>query len=351
MSRVGTYGVTSFVRTTQPFCLGQNTVIIHSKIDSKFLYYVLLSPIVKRQIESKVVGSTQKTISLKDIRELKILLPSKFEREIIGQFLSFFDEKIELNNSMNRTLEALGQALFKRWFVDYEFPNQEGKPYKSSGGKMIDSELGLIPATWYFSKIGSVLKTQAGGTPSRSKQEYWETGEIPWIASGKINEFRIIEPTGYITLQGLKNSSAKIMPKRTVLLALIGATVGQVSMLEIESSINQNVLAVVGSDDLPSEYVYFWIKNIIDKIITSQSGGAQQSINKKIVDNSPILIPDSNVMNEFYNLTKPIFERISLNCFQSNNLGKIRDTLLPKLMSGKIRVLIIKEKTEPAIHA
>jgi type I restriction enzyme S subunit len=190
-----------------------------------------------------------------------------------------------------------------------------------------------------FRKIGQVLTTVLGGTPDRANPEYWG-GDVPWINSGKINEFRIIEPTECITEKGLENSATKLLPKRTTVIAITGATLGQVSLLEISSSANQSVIGILESKELPAEYIYFWIKQSIQNIIAWQTGGAQQHINKQNVNDSLLLIPDKILLQNYLSIIRPFFNKITLNCFENLNLGKIRDFLLPKLMSGKIRVPI-----------
>jgi len=129
-----------------------------------------------------------------------------------------------------------------------------------------------------------------------------------------------------------------LLPKRTIVLAITGATLGQISRLEIDSCANQSVIGILESEKISSEYMYFWIKNKIKGIISFQTGGAQQHINKTNVDNYPLLIPDEKTLSNFNSLVKPIFKQISINCFQNQTLAQIRDTLLPKLMSGEVRV-------------
>ncbi len=245
-----------------------------------------------------------------------------------------------INQNQNKTLEAIGQALFKHWFIDFEFPNEEGKPYKSSGGEMVESELGEISKGWKISTIGGEFKTILGGTPSTEHKEYWCDGTIPWINSGKVNEFRIIEPSTYITKEALESSATKLMPAKTTVIAITGATLGQVSRLEIESCGNQSVVGVIESEKIFSGYVYFLIKFNIDKLISHQTGGAQQHINKNNINDLPIIIPDEKILNRFKQIIVPIFTKISNNCFSNKDSSEIRDNLLPKLMSGKIRVPI-----------
>jgi len=320
--------------------LGSTLAIVKQKnniIDNKFLYFVFLNK--QSELRGNTTGSAIPHADKNRINSMKIAVPkSKEEQSAIASTLSSLDSKIELNRQMNKTLEAIGQAIFKHWFVDFEFPNEEGKPYKSSGGEIVNSELGEIPKGWRVSKIGDELKTVLGGTPSTTKKSYWESGTIGWINSGKINEFRITEPTAYITEEAVNNSATKLLPKGTAVLAITGATLGQVSRIEIGTCANQSVIGIIESKTISSEYIYFWIKYTIGEIIRNQTGGAQQHINKNNVDNSTILIPSEKVIEEYQRIIKPIFDKISLACFESLTLSQLRDLLLPKLMTGKIRV-------------
>lgn len=322
-----------------PFSAQRAVAILRPKKDLNtfFLFYWLVSPVFKRLLWSRVNATAQPGVFLGELGKLPIPLPQIQEQESIAELLSNIDSKIELNHQMNKTLESIGQAIFKRWFIDFEFPNEEGKQYKLSGGEMIDSELGKIPKNWKVEKLGDNLTTILGGTPDRTKVNYWD-GDVPWINSGKVNEFRIIEPSEYITKEGLDNSATKLLPKRTTVLAITGATLGQVSLLEIDSCANQSVIGILESKEIPSEYIYFWIKNKINDIISWQTGGAQQHINKGNVDSSLFLIPKKDILIKYLEIVKLLFNKISINCFEINNLSKIRDSLLPKLMSGQIRV-------------
>ncbi len=286
-----------------------------SELKSKWLFYFLKSPFAKDYIFRHSAGTTQQYMTLGSLRNFPILFPkSKEEQHSIAKILSSLDEKIELNNKMNKTLEEIGQAIFKKWFIDN--PEKEG---------------------WELSTIGKELKTILGGTPSRVKPEYWN-GNINWINSGKVNEFRIIKPSETITEEGLRKSATSLLPKGTVVLAITGATLGQVSRLEINSCANQSVIGVLENEKFSSPYVYYWIKNKIWDIVGHQTGGAQQHINKGNVDNYELLIPDEQTLKDFNKIAEPIFKQISINCFQNQTLSQIRDALLPKLMSGEIRV-------------
>lgn len=338
--RVGTVGkVVKLRKQLYRYALSPTLAVIQPlrKKDGKFIHCVVREPSFFSRVTQQMTGTTRPAIGIQLLRKISIPLPSEEEREAIAKVLSDLDSKIELSRRMNKTLEAIGQAIFKHWFVDFEFPNEQGKPYKSSGGAMMESELGEIPKEWDVNQIRNILKTVLGGTPDRTKKEFWD-GNIPWINSGKVNEFRIIEPTEYITEKGLNKSATELLPKRTTVIAITGATLGQVSLLEINSCANQSVIGILESDNIKSEYIYFWIKQTIEKIISCQTGGAQQHINKTNVSDSLILIPESKVLGKYILTTKNIFNHITLNCVEELTLAQIRDALLPKLMSGQIRV-------------
>jgi type I restriction enzyme S subunit len=312
----------------------------NDKINTDYLYYVLRSNIIKEQFKTMSSGTAQPQLPIKDLKKILLPVPNKEVQKYIFKILSSLDDKIELNNKMNRTLEKIAQAIFKHWFVDFEFPDENGKPYKSSGGKMVDSEMGQIPKGWKVETIGNVLKTVLGGTPDKTNNKFWINGTIPWINSGKINEFRIIQPSEYITQEAFDNSATKMMPKGTTVIAITGATLGQISRLEMDMCANQSVIGIIENENIPSSYIYLFIKNEIKNIIKHQTGGAQQHINKKNVDDHYFLIPELKVLKIFNIIVGNIMQAISNNCFQNQTLSQLRDSLLPRLMAGKIKVCI-----------
>ncbi len=268
---------------------------------------------LRRKFLEFTSGSAQPQMPIRDLKQINILLPSLPEQHAIASVLSSLDDKIDLLHHQNKTLEAIAETLFRQWFVE------EAKE------------------EWEEYKIGDKLDILLGGTPSTKKPEYWN-GDIFWINSGEINKFRILEPTKHITQLGLDNSSTKVLPKSTTVLAITGATLGQVSRLEIDACANQSVIGIIDNDEFSNEYIYLWIKFFIKDIISNQTGGAQQHINRNNVRNTIIIKPDKVTYNKFMNFVKPIFSKISTNSFQIRTLEKLRDTLLPKLMSGQVRV-------------
>jgi len=292
-----------------------------------FLAYYLRSSIFQNLLHSYTVGSGQPTIPMKNIRIIKIPNPKISEQEKIITIFSNLDSKIQNLQNQNIILEHTAQTIFKSWFVDFDGVTE----FK-------DSKLGQIPKKWNVSNLGSKLITKSGGTPSRNVDFYWINGTINWINSGKVRDFRIINPVEMITKEAMDNSSTKFIPKKTTVIAITGATLGQVSFTEIDSCISQNVVGILETKDLSSEFIYFWIKHIMNILMSSQTGGAQQHINKKIVDDSLLMIPDKQITEKFTNVVKPSFEKIASNCLEIINVNKIFYNILPKLMSGEIQV-------------
>ncbi len=351
-SREGTYfGVAAEVPVGIRVCLGQRMVLIRpdkNQVNAGFLRYWLNSPIMAAHIHGYRDGTVAERLNLPTIRALPIVVPPRANQDNIAAVLGAMDDKIELNRRMNATLEAMARALFQSWFVDFEpvraklddslYHNIDEVTTNLFPSSFEESAIGHIPSGWGLSTIGSKLQTVLGGTPSRAEPTYWTDGTVPWINSGKTNEFRIIDPSEWITTEALEKSATKLLPSRTTVLAITGATLGQVTIAEIPCCANQSVVAIPASEQFPTEFVYPWVKHNIDKLIASQTGGAQQHINKGNVDELALLCPDSRVMAAYRDKVKSLFDRIAANCFQTRTLTVLRDTLLPKLLSGEVSI-------------
>jgi type I restriction enzyme S subunit len=312
--------------------------------DPRFAFYFLKAIDFDRYNS----GSAQPSLNRNFIYPIPVCVPKPKEQRAIADVLGTLDDMIELNRETNGLLEEMARALFKSWFVDFDpvRAKLEGRPPAGMDAATAalfpdhfqDSELGQIPMGWEVSTIGEKLKTVLGGTPSRARAEFWTNGTVPWINSGKTNEFRIIEPSELITTEALEKSATKLLPRRTTVLAITGATLGQVSIAEIECCANQSVVAILASVEFPTEFIYPWIKENIEKLIASQTGGAQQHINKGNVEELSLLCPDERVVSAFTDLVRPMFDTIDSNLNESRDLATLRDTLLPKLLSGEVSV-------------
>ena len=297
--------------------------------DNDYLYYLISSPLVKGPAIKSMSGATgRQRANLDKIKQIEVPDISIKAQQKIAKFLSNYDDLIENNNRRIKILEEMAQKIYKEWFVDFKFPGHETTTFK-------DSPLGKIPNDWEVKKIGKEYKTYLGGTPSRNEIKYWN-GDIPWLNSGKTNELRITEASEYITKAGLEKSSTKLMPKFTTVLAITGATLGQVSMLGDEMCANQSVVGVYSNTN--QEFVFYLLKDKIKKLIQNASGGAQQHINKDIVNEMEFILPTNNILNDFTNILKPINLEIFNLLHKNRVLKQTRDTLLPRLISGEINV-------------
>lgn len=299
--------------------IGSNLYMVDNKsdVDNRFLFWLLRTPQYINHIRYSQTGTTVRMITKKDIENFTFHCPPKNQRNTISSLLWNIQDKIETNRKINIRLEELAQALFKSWFIDFE-------PF---GGKM--------PEDWEEGKLGDICKCVLGGTPNRANPEFWG-GDIPWINSGEVNKFRILEPSEYITELGLEKSATKLLPKGTVVLAITGATLGQVSLLEIDTCANQSVVGILETLEMPFTYLYPFINSAIAELLKLQTGGAQQHINKQNVESMTIRIPSKEVLTRYDSIERPIYNRIACICFESARLAILRDTLLPKLMSGEL---------------
>ena len=329
-SEGATLGEVAILKQKKDYCIGQRLFAIRCNpklLDPHYLYYYLISQKGQNEIFTKATGSTVEGLRQYEVENIVINLPSIEIQKKIGKILSTLDYQAELLKKQNKILEKIIQSTFKSWFVDFDGQTE-----------FVDSELGQIPKGWKVNKIHDVLCVKTGGTPSKNNEKYWKSGTIPWIGSARTKNLRIIEYDEMITDEGKQNSSTILIPKRTTVLAIIGNTIGEVSLTEIDCCINQNIAAIIGTKDIPSEYIYPYIKNKIFDIMSWMSGGAQASLNQNSIKQTNIILPDQKSIKHYFVIVKPIYDKISFNLFTIKTLSQIRDSLLPKLMSGEIQV-------------
>lgn len=338
--RVGTIGKINYQKRKKIW-LSDNVLYFKTKNTDllKYVYYFL------KNIDFSYlnVGSTQPLIKQSDLKELLIAIPrNENEQKAIARILSSLDDKIELNQRINKTLEAIAQAIFKHWFIDFEFPNEEGKPYKSSGGEMVyNEELGKeIPKGWRVGIVNDVAHVVGGGTPSKRKPQYFTKKGIPWLTPKDLSgyDWKYIDRGAIdISREGLENSSAKLMPPGTVLFTS-RAPIGYAAVAMNEVTTNQGFKSLVPKENMVTDYLYYFIKKSIPLIQSLASGSTFKEISGNEMKKIPILIPPYSLLLRFENLLLPL-NKLMINIREENiRLTKIRDTLLPKLMSGKIRV-------------
>ena len=246
---------------------------------------------------------------------------------------------VEVFYSINDNLEAQTRLIYERWFTQFDFPDLNGKPYKSAGGDLVyDARTGQnIPIKWKSVYLGDVCECLLGGTPRSEESSYWN-GKINWITSGKVNEFRISEPSEKITELGLKNTSTYLLPKNTTVLAITGATMGQVSILNIDACANQSVVGVLENDTLRTEFIYHTIISSIKGLLNQKAGAAQPHINKENIKSIAFALPPNEILQKYYSLVSPLFTQILKNESENLQLTELRNWLLPLLMNGQATI-------------
>ena len=305
---------------------------------SEYVYYLAISSIIREPAIKSMSGTSGRQRVDPDIFEqIQVPAPDLDEQQAIVKILSDLDEKIELNNQMNKTLEEIAQAIFKRWFIDFEFPNENGEPYKSSGGEMVESELGMIPKGWEVKAIKNIGNVVCGKTPSIKVKENFGF-DFPFITIPDMhgNTF-VVKTERYLSHIGMISQKNKLIPPFSICVSCI-ATPGLVSITSEYSQTNQQINSIVCHKNDQIYFTYLNMKIRTDEIKKMGLGGSA-TLNLNTTDFGNIKMVFSDVtISAFDRIVAPLFLKILANSKENLNLALVRDLLLPKLMTGKIRV-------------
>jgi type I restriction enzyme S subunit len=254
-------------------------------------------PEFDRYARFKSHGSVREIFDWEEMCNVKLPIPSlERQREIVAEY-NTVQKRIDLNNQLIQKLEETAMAIYKQWFVDFEFPDENGKPYKSNGGEMEESELGEIPKGWRGSTIKDFCTDmKSGGTPSRNNIEYWDNNDVPWLKTGEIKSNILINTEEYVSFEGLKNSSAKMLPKNTVLMSMYGVNAGEIGILKFEACTNQACCGMICNDEHESVYLYYHLLHNQEYIASQAIGGAQENLSKDFIEKIYIIIPKGDVL-------------------------------------------------------
>ena len=326
---------------TQRCCIGRGIASLRMKNgNQEYLYYLLRE--YRRYIETRESGTVFGSINKKGLEELKLPFPPKEEQEKIANILSSLDDKIQLNNEMNKTLEEMAQSIFKRWFVDFEFPNEDGKPYKSSGGEMVDIELGMIPKGWEVKALGDICDVKGGKRLPKGKAVLDEKTEYPYlrvtdITSGYVN----MNSIKYIDEETREKISRYIIEYSDLYISIAG-TIGLVGSINKEldgASLTENMARII-CNNIEKYYMKLYLNygEIQHLIKTRAVGSTQPKLPLYVIKDIPVLVPTDKVMNRFKEIIIPVYKSIEENLSNIETIVEIRDSLLPKLMSGEIKV-------------
>ena len=317
-----------------------NSIIVNEKFDSDYIYYLFKNNYAV--FRNAASGSTAIPILNKtdfDNLRFKVELDLNEQCKMVS-ILSKIDDKIETNDQINQELEAMAKTLYDYWFVQFDYPDQNGKPYKSSGGKMVyHPELKReIPEGWGVAKVEDIAQTGSGGTPKSTNVSYYSNGEIPWINSGELEQTVITSTSNFITEEGLNNSSAKLFPSGTILVAMYGATAGKVSFLTFEASTNQAICAIMLTDIRMRYYLKNVIEDLYQYLVKLSTGSARDNLSQDMIKNIKVVIPSNDILDRFYDFSNNIIKEITKKQQENEQLTQLRDWLLPMLMNGQVRV-------------
>ena len=329
ISARGTVGALSQI--SRPMAFNQSCYGITSKDDyciNDFLYYLLKYTVPK--IKMITHGSVFDTITKDTFKRIEVMLPPLDVQKLIANILSSLDDKIELNNRINANLEEQAQTLFRRWFVDFEFPNEQGLPYKSNGGKFIDSELGRIPKEWKVGTLSDIANIIMGQSPSG--ESYNENGEGKVFYQGR-TDFGNRFPS-----RRLFTTEPKRMAEENSVLLSVRAPVGDINIAIEKCCIGRGLASIKAKNDFYSFLLYTML-NLKDKLnLFNGEGTVFGSINKTSLESIHIVKPNLLTVQSFEFLIKDFDRQIKRNYYEIVSLEQLRDVLLPKLMNNEIKL-------------
>lgn len=317
--------------------LNQNAVRVRGiNINQEFLYYLLRDKKFSDYLIATAQGSaSQASITQKDIKDYIVDIPNNNEQKAIAKILSDLDEKIEVNNKINKNLEEMAQAIFKQWFVDFEFPNEEGKPYKSSGGEMVESELGMIPKGWKIKNITELVD-------SISIKHKFDKEKVIFLNTSDILEGKFLNKE-YSEISNLPGQAKKSISKDDILYSEIRPKNKRFAYVNFDSEdyVVSTKLMVLRSKNLKySQVIYYLLtgKEFVEKIniLAESRSGTFPQITFSTLKSITLAFPEESRFN--LDIFKNILDKFYDLANENEKLEKLRDTLLPKLMSGEIRV-------------
>lgn len=364
-SDMGKSAITKYLSVTNQQI---NSIVVSDEFYYKFVYYNLSSR--KAEIRGLAGGSAQPILNKSDFSQIKMFVPPLTEQKAIAHILGSLDDKIELNRQMNETLEAMAQALFKSWFVDFDpvidnalaagnaIPDEfaerakQRKAIEKKDNSDIQSlfpaefeftkEMGWIPKGWSIKKAEEIASITIGKTPPRKESKWFsdtQKDNLVWVSirdMGNSNVF-INDSSEYLTKESIKKFNVKVIPRNSVMLSF-KLTLGRVLIAQKELTTNEAIAHFCNPQfSMSKEYIYCYLSNFKYDSLGSTSSIAT-AVNSKIIKGMPFIVPSEQVLSAFETLSKIYFDKISLVNQQIDSLANLRDTLLPKLMSGELRI-------------
>ncbi len=322
--------------------------------DPKFVSYFLRT----LDFESFNDKSSVPGINRNHLHAARVRVPERAEQRAIALILGALDDKIELNRRMNETLEEMARALFKSWFVDFDpvRAKMEGRrPFGMDDetaalfpDSFEGSALGEIPKGWIITSIGEAVKVMGGWTPSTKEPSFWDGGTHCWATPKDLSKLQspvLLDTERRVTDAGLAKISSGLLPVGTVLLSS-RAPIGYLAVAQVPVAVNQGFIAMLCDGPLTTHYVLHWARHNVEHIQGRAGGTTFPEISKKNFRPMSVLVPSDEVLSAFEKRVTPLYGKMSLNLRQSSTLAAIRDVLLPKLLSGEVRVEEAEEQIE-----
>lgn len=321
-------------------------VPLQDNVDKRWINFVLRSQPSQNFIHTHANTTVQATFNLRDLARLPIPMPPDRVRIPASQLLSALDDKIDLNHRMNETLEGTARAIFKDWFIDFgpTRTKAEGKePYLAKEiwnlfPRKLDPSTDT-PAGWPSQKLTDFFSIVGGGTPKTSVDEYWN-GNIPWFSvvdTPRDGDVFVRSTEKAITLAGIDGSSAKLVPEGTTIISARG-TVGNLAIAAQEMAFNQSCYALCANETTGTFFVYLTARDMASRLRAMAHGSVFSTITRQTFEAIEFAKPPKNVVDMFESEAAPLFARIKLNVNENHAIAAARDLLLPKLMSGEIRI-------------
>lgn len=306
---------------SEDFIVSTKLMVIRAneKINSRYLYHLLTSPEIVKKLQqlAEARSGTFPQITFTQLSSIEFSLPPKEIQIKISSFFDSLERKIELNYLTNQTLENITQTIFKEMCLPKGSDDHKG---------------------WILGKLKDFYKTTSGGTPSRTKLDFYENGSINWVKSKELGDFFVLETEEKITEEALKKSSAKLLPINSILLAMYGATVGEISILGKEASCNQAICAILPNNRVTYSFIYEYLKSQKDNLKNMAIGGAQQNISQQVIQEIELYMPSKDILNSFHQMAEGVYDLARKNIEETTTLNYLRKNLMPKLLKGEIEI-------------
>lgn len=308
-----------------------NSIVCNEYYDNEYVYYLIKNFLPGLKAYNLGTASGREYVSKSNFEKIELVAEQdKTIQKKIGELLSRYDSLIENYQKQIKMLEEAAQRLYKEWFVDLRFPGHENT-------KIVDG----IPEGWKKKTIANVCTMiSSGSTPSRNNKSYWENGTIKWVKTKELYDSWILDTEEYITQEGYNNSSTKLFPANTILMAIYASpTLGRLGILSTECCCNQAALGLIADENNISWQWLFWkLYELRDEFNAIARGAGQQNISGIVIKNKEIIVPDKRIIDSFTTVVSNMFEQQKTLTCQICLLTEARDRLLPKLMSGEIQV-------------